>query len=550
MRAVLLALLALTWCSGGLQPAERRTEVRRYTKPDYDLLILHGTIIDGTGKPRFRGDIGIRGDTIADIGDLHDRTATTTLDATGDIVAPGFIDLLGNSQSAVLIDPKLEGKVRQGVTTEVTGEGHSPGPIDEAMAAEMERTKPAGWPPVSWRTLGDFMRVVEKKGSAINFAFYVGAANPREMVLGQANRAPAAGELQKMTAIVDQSMNDGAVGLASALIYPPGSFATTDELTALAKHAGAYWTHMRSEGNAIDAGIDEAIAIARGAHVPLNIFHIKVVGQHNWGKMPEVLKRIEKSGVDYASCIYPYTATSTDLISIMPAWAQQGGYAAFAARLKDPTTRAKILGELRAGRFSDLKAAHAMAIRGTGKQLDEYAKALGLDPAEAVARAMETQTSSPAAIFFSVSEDDMKLALKQPWVAVCSDSGAVISRDKGAHPRANGTFTRILGVYVREEKLITLEEAIRKMTSLAASRAFLGDRGILRPGMKADVTVFNPDTIKDVATYDDPYPFSVGVRHVIVNGTPILRDQKMTGALPGRMLRKLSGAPPPPAALR
>jgi len=540
MRALLIALLALNLCGGGLQPAERRTEVRRYTetqRSDFDLLILHGTVIDGTGKPRYRADVGIRGDAIAEIGDLHGRTAATTLDASGDIVAPGFIDLLGNSQSAVLLDPKLEGKVRQGVTTEVTGEGHSPGPIDEAMAAEMERTKPPGWPPVSWRTLGDFMRVVEKKGSAINFAFYCGAANPREMVLGQTNRAPSADELQKMTAIVDQAMSDGAVGVASALIYPPGSFATTEELTALAKHGGAYWTHMRSEGNAIDAGIDEAIRIARDAHVPLNIFHLKVVGEQNWGKMPEVLKRIENSGVDYASCTYPYTATSTDLISIMPAWAQEGGYAAFVARLKDPATRAKILVELRARRFANPKAAHAMAIRGTGKDLADYAKSLGVDPAEAVARAMENQTSSPAAIFYSVSENDMKLALKQPWVAVCSDSGAVISHEKGAHPRANGTFTRILGVYVREQKLMTLEEAVRKMTSLAASRAFLGDRGTLRVGMKADVVVFNPDTIKDVATYDDPYEFSAGVRHVIVNGTPILRDEKMTGALPGKMLR-------------
>ena len=290
--------------------------------------------------------------TIAEIGDLHGRTATTTLDATGDIVAPGFIDLLGNSQSAVLIDPKLEGKVRQGVTTEVTGEGHSPGPLDEAMAAEMERTKPPGWPAVTWRTLGDFMRVVEKRGSAINFAFYVGAANPREMVLGHADRAPTAEELKRMTAIVDQAMKDGAVGLASALIYPPGRFATTEELTALAKHGGAYWTHLRSESGGIDAAIDEAVRIARDAHVPLNIFHLKIGGRENWGRMSEVVQRIEKSeALDVGSCIYPYTAASTDLISIAPAWAQDGGYAQFVSRLKDPATRAKIEDEMRAGRL-------------------------------------------------------------------------------------------------------------------------------------------------------------------------------------------------------
>jgi N-acyl-D-amino-acid deacylase len=527
MRAVLAALLALT-CNG-------QADAPVLHKPDFDLLIRNGTVIDGTGKPRFRADVGIRGDTIAEIGDLHARAARETLDATGHIVAPGFIDLLGNSQSAVLIDPKLEGKVRQGVTTEVTGEGHSPGPIDEAMAAEMERTKPPGWPAVTWRTLGDFMRVVEKRGSALNFAFYAGAANPREMVIGQTDRAPTAEELQRMTTIVDQAMSDGAVGVASALIYPPGRFATTEELTALAKHGGAYWTHLRSESDAMDSAIDEAVRIARDAHVPLNIFHIKIGGQKNWGRMREVIARIEKSGVDYGSCVYPYTATSTDLTSIVPAWALEGGYAQFVARLKDPTTREKIKEGM--ARLKN-NGASTILVRGTGKRLDALAREMNLDPAEVVARLFEKENSSPAAIFFSLSEDDMKLALQQPWVAVCSDSGAVVTREKGAHPRAFGTFPRILGVYVREQKLITLEEAIRKMTSLAASRAFLTDRGILKTGMKADIVVFDPNTIRDVATYEDPYHFSEGVRHVIVNGTPLLRDAKMMGKLPGRILKK------------
>jgi N-acyl-D-amino-acid deacylase len=530
MRAVFAALLALT-CSSG-QPAERRPGAAVATQ--FDLIIRNGTVIDGTGKARFRADVGIRGDTIAEIGDLH-GTAATTLDATGDIVAPGFIDLLGNSQSAVLIDPKLEGKVRQGVTTEVTGEGHSPGPIDEAMAAEMERTKPPGWPAVSWRTLGEFERVVEKRGSALNFAFYAGAANPREMVIGQADRPPTSDELKRMASIVDQAMSDGAVGLASALIYPPGRFATTAELTELAKHGGAYWTHLRSEGDQIDTAIDEAIGIARDAHVPLNIFHLKIGGEKNWGRMSELISRIEKSGVDHASCVYPYTATSTDLTSIVPAWALEGGYAQFVARLKDPAQRERIKAGM--GRLQN-NGASTILVRGTGKRLDALGRDMNVDPAEAVARLFEKENSSPAAIFFSLSEEDMKLALKQPWVAVCSDSGAVVTREKGAHPRAFGTFPRILGVYVREQKLIALEEAIRKMTSLAASRAFLTDRGALRPGMKADVVVFDPNTIRDVATYEDPYHFSEGVRHVVVNGKPVLRDGKMTGQLPGRMLKK------------
>ena len=534
MRAVFVALLALA-CNQSPLPRAGEGGPKVRVRADFDIIIANGTVVDGTGRPGFRADVGIRGDTIAEIGDLHGRTAATTLDATNEVVAPGFIDLLGNSQSAVLIDPKLEGKVRQGVTTEVTGEGHSPGPIDEAMAAEMERTKPPGWPPVSWRTLGDFGRLVEKRGSAINFAFFVGAANPREIVLGHADRAPNAEELKKMTAIVDQAMNDGAVGLASALIYPPGSFATTAELTALAKHGGAYWTHLRSETDRIDEAVDEAIQIARDAHVPLNIFHLKIGGEKNWGRMGEVVARIEKSGVDYGACAYPYTAASTDLISIAPAWAQDGGYAQFVSRLKDPATRAKIEDEMRGGRLRG-NGATTILIRGPNKRLDAIAREMNTDPAEAAARLFEKETSSPIAIFFSQSEEDMKVALKRPWVAVCSDSGAVVTLDKGAHPRAYGTFPRVFR-YVREEKLITLEDAVRKMTSLAASRAFLKDRGVLRAGMKADVTVFDPKTIRDVSTYEDPHHFSEGVRHVIVNGKPVLRDAKMTGALPGKVIR-------------
>ncbi|HEX9162608.1 MAG TPA: D-aminoacylase [Thermoanaerobaculia bacterium] len=553
MRAVLVALLALT-CSQESPPAQPREQPApkpHVSNADFDLIVANGDVIDGTGRPRFRADVGVRGDTIVEIGDLRARTAATKLDATGDVVAPGFIDLLGNSQSAVLIDPKLEGKVRQGVTTEVTGEGHSPGPVNDAMAAEMERTKPPGWPDVTWRTLGDFMRVVEKRGSAINFAFYAGAANPREMIIGLGDRPPTADELQKMTAIVDRAMKDGAVGVASALIYPPGRFATTEELTALAKHGGAYWTHLRNESSAIDAAIDEALLIGRNAHVPVNIFHLKVGGRQNWGKMREVVQRIEnaRKTQDVASCIYPYTATSTDLTSIVPAWALEGGYLQFVAKLKDPATRAKIADALRAGRLAAPGSAAEIVVRGIrsdamkhyeSKRLDEIAAAMHTVPAEAALRLFEASIASPIGIYFSLSEDDMKLALEQPWVAVCSDSGAIVGEavKSGAHPRAYGTFPRILGVYVRDEKLMPLEEAVRKMTSLAASRAFLADRGILKAGMKADVVVFDPKTIHDVSTYEDPHHFSVGVRDVIVNGTPILRDETMTGALPGKMLKK------------
>lgn len=509
----------------------------------FDILITGGDVIDGTGAPRRRADVGIRGDTIVAIGDLSHATAKTVLDAKGQVVTPGFIDLLGNSQAAVLIDPQLEGKIRQGVTTEVTGEGHSPGPQDDAMLAEMERTKPKGWPKVTWHTLGEFMSVVGQRGSALNFAFFIGAANSREMVLGHADRAPSPDELKKMEAITKQAMDEGAVGLSSALIYPPGRFATTEELIALARVGGSYWTHLRNESSNIDAAIDEALRIGREAKVPVNIFHLKIGGRENWGRMPAIVKTIEaarKSGIDVAANIYPYTATSTDLTSIVSAWALEGGYLPFLERLKDPATRTRIANELRAGRLRG-NGASTIVVRGAPSQrLDAIATSMNTDPAEAALRVFEQHEKSPIAIFFSLSEEDMKTALVQPWVAFGSDSGAVVGemRTQGAHPRAYATFSRVLAKYVREEKLLTLEEAVRKMTSLAASRAGFKDRGIVREEMKADLAVFDPQKVRDVSTYEDPHHFSEGVSHVIVNGVPVLRDGKMTGALPGKVLRR------------
>ncbi|HEX6097212.1 MAG TPA: D-aminoacylase [Thermoanaerobaculia bacterium] len=563
MRITLIALLLLSSCHPSRSEAPGETNVGRGFSPpppgvgglkprptsgpsldgELDLLIKGGTVIDGTGAPRRRADVGIRGDTIVAIGDLAGATAKTTLDATNQVVAPGFIDLLGNSQAAVLLDPRLEGKIRQGVTTEVTGEGHSPGPQNEPMRAEMERTKPKGWPDVTWTTLGGFMSEVEKKGSALNFAFYVGAANPREMVLGHANRAPAPDELRRMEAIAKQAMDEGAVGVSSALIYPPGRFATTGELIALARVGGSYWTHLRNESTNIDAAIDEAIRIGREAKVPVNIFHLKIGGQTNWGRMPAVLKKIEaaqQSGVDVAANIYPFTASSTELTSTVSAWALEGGYPAFLARLKDPAQRKRIAGEIRAN--------PATVIRGNpSRTLGDIAKQMGVDPAEAALRLFEqSPQKSPLAIFHSFSEEDMKAALVKPWVAFGSDSGAVVEalKEYGGHPRAYATFSRVLAKYVREEKLLTLEEAIRKMTSLAASRAGFKDRGVLREGMKADVVVLDPQRVQDRSTYEDPHHFSEGVAHVLVNGVPVLRDGKMTGALPGRVLRRAGPGTP------
>ena len=531
MRAILILLLAFT-CAA---------EPRSASRPQYDIRIINGQVIDGSGRARFRADVAIKNDSIAAIGDLSRATAKITIDARNQVVAPGFIDLLGHSEGSVLIDPNLEGKVRQGVTTEVTGEGHSPGPLNEAMAAEMERTKPPGWPAVTWRTLGEFMKVIEKRGSAINFAFFIGAANPREMVIGTADRPPTPEELRRMEAIVDQAMREGAIGLSTALIYPPGRFATTEELIALAR--GSYWTHLRSESDSILAALDEAFRIGRAAHVPVNTFHLKAGGSMR-GHMPQIVAKIEaarESGLDVSN-VYPYTATATDLTSVVPAWALEGGYLPFVARLKEAATRAKIAAAMRVGDGSAIllrQIPSATLKQFERKHLNEIAT-MNTTPAEAALRLFEQSNASPIAIYFVLSEDDLQYALKQPWVAVGSDSGAVVGsmREAGAHPRAYGTFPRVAGHYVRDVHLFTLEEAVRKMTSLAASRAGFATRGVLRQGAKADVIVFDPDTIRDTSTYEDPHHFAAGISNVIVNGTPVLRDGKMTGALPGRVLRR------------
>lgn len=567
MRLVLLLLTAFfSACEHRDSPraAAEPAASARGAAPQFDLLIHGGEVIDGTGAPRFRADVGIRGDTIVAVGHLDPRKAAMRIDATGRVVTPGFIDLLGNSEGAVLIDPRVEGKVRQGITTEVTGEGHSPGPIDDAMAAEMNRTRPPGFPEVRWRSLAEYMSFLEGRGSAINFAFYVGATNAREIVLGDDPRAPTSAELQQMKEIVATAMQQGAVGLSSALIYRPGSSASTEELIALARvageYGGSYWTHMRNEADRIDEAIDEAVRIGREARLPVNVFHLKIGGTKNRGKMSQIVRKLEAAraaGVDIAANVYPYTATSTDLTSIVPKWALEGGYLAFVARLRDPAQRARIRTEIEAGAFVQrYDGGKKILVRripdGRLKHLEkrylsDAARELNTDPIDAALRIFESTSASPTGIYFSLEEEDLRVALSQPWVALGSDSGSVVgtARQSGAHPRAYGTFPRVLGHYVRDVKLFTLEEAVRKVTSLAAARAGLRDRGIIRSGMKADVVVFDPDEIRDRSTYEDPHHFSVGIDHVIVNGAPVLRDGTMTGKLPGRVLRRAATSSSP-----
>jgi dihydroorotase/N-acyl-D-amino-acid deacylase len=504
-----------------------------------DLKITNGRILDGTGAPWFYGDVGIRGDTIVAIGDLRDTTAKTTIDAAQRIVSPGFIDLLGWSQGVVLDDPYLEAKVRQGVTTEIGGEGDSPGPSVEGR----------------FRTLADYLDAIDRRGAAVNFGMLLGGANPRAMVIGNANRQPTMAEMQQMEAITEQAMRDGAIGIGTSLIYVPAMYSSTEELINLsrvvARHGGVYFSHIRNEGDLIDSALDEAFRIGREANIPVNIWHIKIGGRHNWGRMPQVIARIEEAratGLDVSANIYPYAASSTSLSTLAPDWAMEGGYDDFQLRLKNPEERARIAEALR-GQFTRRGEGGIYVSLIYNRDLAQYEKKfieaiaaeMGTTPEEALMRLFAESTPSPRVIFFSMHEDDVRYALKQPWVSVGSDANAPSAKQReenqAVHPRAYGTFARVAGHYVRDVRLFTLEEAVRKMTSQAALRVNLHDRGVIRAGMKADLLVFAPDQIRDVATFADPHHFSEGISDVVVNGVPVLRDGKMTGALPGRSLR-------------
>jgi N-acyl-D-amino-acid deacylase len=544
----LLSLLAILVVAAGCTLIRRAGDAGAAAPAAFDLIIRNGRVVDGSGAPWYRADVGIRGDEIVAIGDLSTVSAVDSIDAAGHIVAPGFIDLLGHSENSARVDPRLEGKIRQGVTTELTGEGTIAAPLSAEMARERN---------VPWQTMGEFMSHLEQNGIALNFAFLVTTSNPRMMTIGPINRQPTAEEMARMEQIVDQAMRDGAWGLSTALIYVPAVFTPTEEIIRLARvaarHGGVYFSHIRNEADHIDAALDEAFRIGWETPIPVNIWHLKIGGQHNWGRMPEIVARIEAErarGLDVAANVYPYTASRTGLTALAPTWALEGGYAAFQARLADPYQRRRIAEEIPvSGFYQRIAGAEGVLITDipapqyqhlARQRLSEIAAQMGLDPIEALLEIYQTSRNSPGAIYFSMHEDDMRHALSRWWVSVGADSGAVPPgfRQGGAHPRAYGTFPRVVGRFVRDEPLFPLEEAVRKVTSLAASRAGFQDRGMLRSGMKADVVVFDPDRLIDHSTYEDPHQYSEGILHVIVNGVPVLRDEQMTGALPGRVLRK------------
>jgi N-acyl-D-amino-acid deacylase len=530
----------------------------------YDIIIMNGRIVDGTGNPWFYGDVAIRGDRIVKIGRLGPARAARRIDAAGSIVAPGFIDMLGQSELNLLIDPRAESKVFQGITTEITGEGGSAAPVNDYILKESEPFFKHFKITADWRTLGEYFARLERSHTAINLATYVGATQVRQYVLRDENRAPTTAELDQMRGLVAQAMEDGAVGISTSLVYAPAFYAKTEELIELARvaarYGGIYASHMRNESNSIMAALDEAIRIGTEANIPVEIFHLKMAGKPNWGKMREVIAKIESArarGLDITADQYPYVAGATSLGASVPPWAHEGGTAKFVERLKDPATREKLKQEMRAPSSSwenfYLGAGGGEGIlissvlnrelaKYEGKRLNDAAKLMGKnDEIDALFDLLIADNAQTGMVVFLMNEDDVKLALKQPWVSIGVDHGAVsltgpLAEGK-AHPRGYGSFPRILGRYVRDERLLSLEEAIRKMTSLAANRVHLADRGLLKPGYFADIVVFDPQQVRDVATFDDPNRLSTGMRFVLVNGGIVVFAGKQTNALPGRPLR-------------
>ncbi len=530
----------------------------------YDLVIAHGRIVDGTGAPSFRGDVAIRGDRIVALGDLGPYRTRRTLDAAGCVVCPGFIDMMGQSDTSVLADARAESKVRQGITTEVIGEGSSVAPLDGPLAAKMAlELKPLGVN-VDWLTLHDYFARLKRTPPAINVASFVGASLVRRLVLGEADRPPTGEELKRMRALVRQAMKDGAVGLSSALVYPPGTFAGTEELIALAREAarggGLYATHLRSEGERIDAALAEAFRIGREAGLPVEIYHLKAAGPKQRGKMGNILEAIEtarRDGLDVTADMYPYVAAATALSACIPPWALDSRDGGLPARLADPDTRERIKNEIRlpdspfesfyrlAGGGEGILVAsvgHRSLAAHEGKRLPEVARAMGRpDVLDALLDLVAEDDGATGAIYFIMDEPDVRLALRRPWVSFCTDHSAVSLSGPLAvgkpHPRAWGAYPRVLGQYVREEGLLPLEEAVRRMTSLPAARVRLKGRGELRPGFFADLTVFDPAAIRDETTWEKPDVPPRGVRHVVVNGVPVLADGVQSTERPGRPLR-------------
>ena len=530
---------------------------------NYDLVIHNGRIVDGSGSPWYRADIGIRAGHIAAIGRLDRATARETIDAGGMVVAPGFIDMLGQSEESILVNPHLPSKIYQGITTEITGEGGSAAPLTDAIRAadhagyEHYKIVP------SWNSFREFFARLEKQGMGINLASYVGATQVRRAVIGDADRKPTPAELDRMKTLVREAMADGAVGVSTSLQYAPAPYATTEELIVLASEGarlgGIYATHMRSEGDAIIAAIDEAIRIGREAHVPVEIWHLKAAGRRNWGRMEEIVAHIDearRSGVEVGADTYAYPAWFNSFSAFIPPWAHDGGDAKLIERLKDPVTRARIRKDIETpstlwdNEWDEIAGPESILVSVVqnpkllalqGKTIAEIATLQKKDPLDTIFDILTDDNAATQVAVFGMSEPDVRLALQQPWVSVCNDSQGTATDgllgQEHPHPRAYGTFPRILRKYVREDGALTLPDAIRKFSALPASRLRLADRGVIKAGMWADMVIFNPDKITDLATFEKPNQLAEGMEYVLVNGVAVIEHGSMTNALPGRVVR-------------
>ena len=549
--AVLAVLAVLAGSSLAAQPAET-----------YDLILRGGTIYDGSGGKPFTGDVAVRGDRIAKVGDLGGAKGKSEIDVRGLAVAPGFVNMLSWATESLLADGRALSDVRQGVTLEVFGEGWSMGPLDGAMKKLMVEEQGDIRFDVAWTTLGEYLEHLERRGVAVNVASFVGATTVRIHELGYEDRDPTPRELERMKALVRRAMDEGALGVGSSLIYAPAFYAETPELVALARAAGEsggmYITHMRSEGARLLEAIDEVVAIAREASVRAEIYHLKAAGRGNWDKLEPAIARIEAAraaGVGLTADMYTYTAGATGLDASMPPWVQEGGLQAWIGRLRDPATRERVAREMTTptDRWENLylgAGADRMLLVAfkndalkplTGKTLAEVAAARGKSPEETAMDLVVEDGSRVGTIYFLMSEENVRRQVALPWVGFGSDAEAPapegVFLESNPHPRAYGTFARLLGHYVREEGVVPLAEAIRRLTSQPADTLRLRDRGRLAPGYHADVVVFDPATVADRATYEQPHQLAVGVRHVLVNGVPVLRDGEPTGATPGRVVR-------------
>ncbi len=527
----------------------------------YDVLIRGGTVYDGSGRPPRRVDVALRADRIAGLGDLRGATAKVIIDARGSAVAPGFINMLSWSVDSLLADGRGQSEIRQGVTTEIMGEGWSWGPVNPAIKKRMKAEQTDFKYDIEWTTLADYLSYLQRRGVSPNVASFLGATTVREYVLGLENRKPTPEELQRMRDLVERAMREGALGIASALEYAPAYYADTDELIELcrvaAKYQGKYITHMRSEGDRLLEGIDEVIRISREAKIPAEIYHFKAAGRSNWKKMDAAIVKVEaarRQGLAITANMYCYTAGAAPLTACIPPWAMAGGEVAMRRRLRDPDSRRRVLNDIRtktdwpnfyhnAGSPDNilLVSFKQQALKPLqGKTLAQIAKQRGNDPVETLLDLLVEDQSSIGTVYFITAEENLRKLIPLPWVSFGSDEAAQapegVFLKSMPHPRAYGNFARLLGKYVRDEKLLPLEKAIRKLTSLPATNLGLDHRGFLREGYFADVVVFDPKTIADRATYERPHQYAVGMKHVFINGVQVLKDGEHTGAKPGRAL--------------